>query len=101
MVDSLADISRYRWLLDPDMDLQKIAGVVHGQPAKVPPAMLQPRVSLVPHRVGGATSPPQGTRTLDPKIIHHQAMAKLKLVLNHVRTVDDLQNLSMGLDNII
>jgi hypothetical protein len=101
MVYSIADISHYRWLLDPDMDLQKIPGVVHGQPAEVLPAMLQPLVSLVPHQVGGATSPPQGTRTLDLKIIHHQVMAKLKLVLNHVHMAEDLQNLSTGLDSIM
>ena len=83
------------------MDLGKIPGVVHCKPAEAPPTMLQHLVSLVPLRVGGTTTPPQGTRTLNPKIIHHQAMMKLKLALNHIHTAEDLQNLSMGLDGIM
>jgi dihydroorotase len=38
------------------------------------------------------------TRTLPPKVIHHQAMSKLKVVLSHVHTADDLDFVETGLD---
>jgi hypothetical protein len=62
--------------------------------------MLEPLGLLVPGLVTGGTPPP-ATRTLDPKIIHHQAISKLKVALNHVHTAADLQILTSGLNAIM
>jgi hypothetical protein len=62
--------------------------------------MLAPVGFLLPGPVTVGTPPP-ATRTLDPKIIHHQAISKLKVALNHVHTAEDLQTLTSGLNAIM
>ena len=57
--------------------------------------------SLLPPVAGSGRETPPSTRTLDPKVIHHQAMSKLKIVLSHVHTADDLDFVETGLDSIM
>jgi hypothetical protein len=66
------------------------------------PVISIPLVSLLPppNYVRLGTAPP-GTRTLPPKLIHHQAIAKLKVALTHVHTEDDLRELESGIDDMM
>jgi len=52
---------------------------------------------IFPTVVGHGTPDPE-TRTLNPKVIHHQAMTKLKTVLRHVHTQEELQFVESGMD---
>jgi len=88
------------WLLDQDLDLQNIPAVVNCQLADALPKIIQPLTSLLPLSAR-ATTPPPVTWTLDPKIIHHQVMTKLKLALNHVHMAQELQALTTSLDTIM
>jgi hypothetical protein len=56
----------------------------------------QPLPSL--HR---PTSPPPETRTLPPKVIHHQAVTKFQDVLRHVHTEEELQQLTADIDRLM
>ena len=89
-----------RWFINPEVELGKIRGIVHCVPVDAPPTMLKPLGLLLPGFFIAGTPPPV-TRTLDPKIIHHQAMSKLKVVLNHVHTAEDLKHLTSGLNAIM
>ena len=82
------------------MDLRKTPGITHSVAVEAPLSMLQPLGLLFPGFFIAGTPPPV-TRTLDPKIIHHQAMSKLKVALNHIHTAEDLQTLMSGLNAIM
>jgi hypothetical protein len=82
------------------MELHKLRGITHSVLVEVPLTMLQPLGLLLPGFFIAGTPPPV-TRTLDPKIIHHQAMSKLKVALNHIHTAEDLKTLNSGLDAIM
>lgn len=90
-----------RWLIDQYLDLMTITSVVIGKHiTSLPPAVLVPLTSLHGFRSCSRTPPPT-TRTLPPKVIHHQAIAKLKTALIHVHTEEDLQKLESGIEDIM
>lgn len=89
-----------RWLLDPHLDLSQIAGITQGKLAPPQLTLSKPLESIFPVLRGHGTPPPI-TRTLNPKVIHHQAMSKLKIALNHVHTEEELQFLESGIDAIM
>ena len=75
---------------------------MNGKMTPASPGLSKPMGSLLPPVAGsGRETPPPSTRTLDPKVIHHQAMSKLKVVLSHVHTADDLDFVETGLDAIM
>ena len=82
------------------MDLTAVPGIIHSRAVEAPATMLEPLGLLVPVLETTGTPPPV-TRTLDPKVIHHQALSTLKVALNHVHTAEDLQNLTSGLNAIM
>jgi hypothetical protein len=99
---SMLTVLRARWLLDPRTDLTAIPGINNGKATPVSRELSKPMGSLHPPIAGdGHETPPPCTRTLDPKVIHHQAMSKLKVVLSHVHTVADLDFVETGLDAIM
>jgi hypothetical protein len=80
------------------MDLTVIPGINHSRAVEMPATMLEPLRLLLPNTPG---TPLPTTQTLDPKVIHHQAMSTLKVALNHVHTTEDLQHLTSGLQAIM
>jgi hypothetical protein len=47
------------------------------------------------------SSPQPETRTLPPKVIHHQAITKFQDVLHHVHTEEELQKLTVDIDRLM
>jgi hypothetical protein len=89
----------HRWLANPELDISQTATVKIGHkkdndteipvvPIRLPPLLRQ-------------ASPPPATRTLPPKVIHHQAMTKFHDVLRHVHTEADLQDLNTELEGLM
>ena len=66
----------------------------HRQPAPDENAIV-PKPFPPLHRV---PSPQPITRTLLPKLIHHQAMTKFQDVLRHVHTEEELQRLNTDIE---
>ena len=78
------------------MDISSIPAVTagrHALPEEFVPSRLPPL-----HR---EFTPPPETRTLNPKVIHHHAMSKLKEALRHVHTEADLNALTADIDKIM
>ena len=46
-------------------------------------------------------SPAPNTRTLPPKVIHHQAMTKFKDILRYVHTEEELNDLSADIEALV
>ena len=88
-----------RWLADPSFDITKTQAVSIGRKTSADEAVVvspQPLPSL--HR---PASPAPNTRTLPPKLIHHQAMTKFKDVLCYIRTEEELQDLSADIEALV
>jgi hypothetical protein len=82
------------------LDLSAFPGVSLGKLAPAPPELSKPMGPMFPTFEGHGTPPPE-TRTLHPKLIHHQAMSKLKVALKHVHTEEELHFLESGIDAIM
>jgi hypothetical protein len=88
-----------RWLADPTFDITTTQAVSIGRKTPAVEAIVvavQPLPSL--HR---PTSPAPNTRTLPPKVIHHQAMTKFKDVLRYVQTEEELNELSADIEALV
>jgi hypothetical protein len=89
-----------RWLANPDLDIATTQAVTIGTKGKnqlttthTIPARLTPF-----HR---CPSPPPATRTLPPKVIHHQAVTRFQDVLRHVHTEAELKSLNDDIDALM
>jgi hypothetical protein len=88
-----------RWLTNPELDISQTATVKIGHnkdgDAEIP---------LVPNRLPPLlrqVSPLPTTRTLHPKVIHHQAITKFHDVLRHVHTEEELKDLNTDLEELM
>ena len=88
-----------RWLTDPAFDITTTQAVTIGRnrPADEA-AVIAPQPLPLLHR---QSSPAPNTRTLPPKVIHHQAMTKFKDVLRYVHTEEELQDLSADIEALV
>jgi hypothetical protein len=84
------------------MDTTKICAVVNCRLVPAPTAPLGPITSLlkVPFATPGRGTPPPVNRNLNPRVIHNQAVAKLKVALRHVHTEEDLKYVEERIDAI-
>jgi len=89
----------HRWLSELNFDITSTDAVTAGREVRdlvtVPP---------VPGRLPpfhNLASPPPSTRTLPPKVIHHQAVTKFKDVLRHVHTAADLESLNVDIEALM
>jgi len=82
------------------INLSAVPGVSRGKLVPAPLELAKPMGSMFPTFEGRGT-PPCETQTLHPKLIHHQAMSKLKVALKHVHTQEELRFLESGIDAIM
>jgi hypothetical protein len=89
----------HRWLSELNFDIMSTDVVTAGHEVRdlvtVPPVLGQ----LPPcHNLA---SPLLSTRTLPPKVIHHQAVTKFKDVLLHIHTATDLESLNVDIEALM
>jgi hypothetical protein len=87
----------HRWLANQNFDITTTKAVTIGHGGHDDLAMVPLIPEYLPpfHR---HSSPLPATRTLPPKVIHHQAISKFQGVLQHVNTEADLQSLNADLE---
>jgi hypothetical protein len=89
-----------RWLSNPNLDITatRAVGIGYTTTADDSTEALTPIHLPSFHR---CPSPLPETRTLPPKLIHHQAITKFQDILQHVHTAANLQSLNEDIDAIM
>jgi hypothetical protein len=85
------------------MDTTKIDTIVNRHRVPASAAPLGPITSLlrVPFAPPRRGMPPPVNKNLNPRVIHNQVVAKLKVALRHVHTAEDLEFVEHGIDDIV
>ena len=85
------------------MNTTTINAIVNSHPVPAPAAPLGPimLLSRVPFAAPRRGTPPPVNRNLDPRVIHNQVVARVKVALRHVHTAEDLEYVENGIDAIM
>jgi hypothetical protein len=86
-----------RWLTDPTLDVTTTPAVMIGYHKQTDTTIIPQSLPSLHRR----SSPQPETRTLPPKVIHHQAITKFQDVLRHVHTEEELQKLTADIDRLM